>query len=70
MGIARDLKPGIVLMFMGFAGLVLAAIEYVMNEQGLISAPIATLFGGVSVIMTVTVILFLLVGAIIAVATA
>lgn len=61
-----DLKPGIIVMFMGFAGLVLAAIEYVLYDEGVLVNDVTTLFGGLTAIMTLTVVLFLLVGTIIA----
>jgi len=61
-----DLKPGIIVMFCGFAGLVLAAIEKVLYDEGVLVNDVTTLFGGLTAIMTLTVVIFLLVGTIIA----
>jgi hypothetical protein len=60
-----DLKPGIIVMFSGFAGLVLAAIEKVLYDEGVIVNDFATVSGGLPAIMTITVVLFLLVGVVI-----
>jgi hypothetical protein len=52
-------------MFMGFAGVVLAAIEKVLYDEGVIVNDFATVSGGLPAVMTITVVLFLLVGVVI-----
>lgn len=60
--VSKDLEAGIVIMLCGFAGIIMAAIEYVMYEQGLIIDEFIT--GSITLpdVMALTIILWIIAG--------
>jgi tRNA G37 N-methylase TrmD len=53
-------------MFSGFAGLIMAAIEYVLYQQEIIINDFTSVSGGLPAIMLVTVLVWLIAGVLIA----
>ena len=63
----RSLHPGIIIMFMGFAGIVMAFIEHALYTEGVGVTALANVGLTISECMTITVVLWLLFGTVIGV---
>lgn len=60
----RDVRAGVTVMLCGFAGIVLAALEKLLYDEGIL---LAALEGAITDMMAGTIIVWLLIGVILAV---
>lgn len=63
-----DLKPGLIVMFCGFAGVIFAFIENVLYTKGILIDEFISGTVSIADLMTLTIVLWILIGIIIGVA--
>ena len=63
----RDVRAGVTVMFCGFAGIILAAIEYTLYEEGVLIDEFVTGSITIADLMAITIVIWLIIGVIIAV---
>lgn len=64
----KDVRAGVTAMFCGFAGIIMAAIEYTLYEKGIVIDEFVTGTVTIADLMALTIITWLIVGVIMAVA--
>lgn len=64
----KELRPGIIVMFSGFAGVILAAIEKMLYDDGVLNNDYTTAFGSIVNVMILTIVVAILLGIVIGMA--
>jgi hypothetical protein len=65
----RDVRAGVTAMFCGFAGIILAAVEYTLYIEGILLDEFVQNTVTISDLMAITIIIWLIIGVIVAVTT-
>jgi hypothetical protein len=64
----KDLRPGLTVLFFSLAGIILAFIEYVLNENSIIIDDFVSTTVTLPDLMSITIIIWVLIGIIVGVA--
>lgn len=64
MGFSDKITPGLIVMFCGFAGIIFAYIEKTLYDRGVMVTALSNMGLTLTELMTLTIIVWLLVGAI------
>ena len=63
----RDVRAGVTAMFCGFVGVIMAAIEYTLWEEGILLDEFVTGSITIADLMAITIVIWLIIGVIVAV---